>query len=770
MDIPALINEMTLEEKASLCSGLNDHFTKPIDRLGIPSIDLEDGPHGLRKQAGEDTLGRHPGACFPSDVAIASSWNPEVARSMGAAIADECLAAGVSVLLGPAMNIKRSPLCGRNFEYYSEDPFQSGAMAAAYVQGLQSKGVGASMKHFAANNQEYLRMCINAQIDERTLREIYLAGFEKVVREARPWTAMAAYNQMNGTFCTENKRLLTDILRGEWGFDGVVMSDWGAVNVREDGLAAGLDLEMPTSGGYGDRRIVAAVREGRLDEKTLNQAVERLLRLIDKATTAKKAVQVDKAAQHALATILAEECIVLLKNDGPILPLAKQGAIAVVGGMAQTPRYQGGGSSNVAVEYFDIPLDELRRLVDGQADILYAEGYVAEKNDIMFQLVNPPCPSEHPDEALIAEAVATAQKADVAVVFAGLPENYESESVDRKHLRIPDGQTRLIEAVAAAQPNTVVVLNNGSPIEMPWLGSVAAVVESYVCGQGYGGAIARVLFGDVNPSGKLAETFPKSLSDTPADYPALRPDLDTTVYSESILVGYRYFDAKDIAPLFPFGHGLSYTTFTYANLKLGSGKISDADTLRVSLDVTNSGPVAGAEVVQFYVSKPDTRIFRAAAELKGFAKVFLQPGETKQALVELDTRAFSWYNPKKMAWMVEPGQYEIRAAASSRDVRATEVVEVYNQNPETPSFTRNSALGLVVEQPAGRAVIHQLLEGFVKTSFMSDGAQDITVLTDTIINRFSDMTLKSLKLLSVDTPMEIVDQLVEALNQVVAGQ
>jgi beta-glucosidase len=766
MNIQSLIKQMTLEEKASLCSGLNDHFTKPIPRLGIPSVDVEDGPHGLRKQMGEDTLGRHPATCFPADAAIASSWNPEVARGIGEAIARECLAAEVSVLLGPAMNTKRSPLCGRNFEYYSEDPYQSGAMAAAYVRGLQSQGVGACMKHFAANNQEFLRMHINAQIDERALREIYLAGFERVVKEGRPWAVMAAYNKLNGTFCTENKRLLTDILRDEWGFDGFVMSDWGAVSIRENALAAGLELEMPASGGYGDRRIVAAVQEGRLQEEALDAAVERLLRFIDRAIQAKRDVRVDKQAQHDAAAKAAEECVVLLKNEGGALPLKKQGTIAVLGGMAQTPRYQGGGSSNVAVERVDIPLEELRKRAGG-ARVLYAEGYVAEKNDIMFQLTAPECPSEYPDEERIAQAVEAAKQADCAVVFAGLPESYESESIDRRHLRIPDGQTRLIEVVAAVQPNTIVVLNNGSPVEMPWLDQVSAVLESYVCGQGCGSAVARILFGEVNPSGKLAETFPKNLRDTPADYPALAPDRETTLYREGILVGYRYFDAKGIEPLFPFGHGLSYTSFAYSNLRLGSDSIHDDETLDVTLDLTNTGKVAGAEVVQFYLAMPGTAIFRPVMELKGFAKVFLQPGETKQVGVQLPPRAFAWYDPEKADWVVEAGEYEVRAAASSRDIRAAAPVVVSNRNPEAPRFDRDSTIGSVIQHPAGRAVMHQLLEGFVETSFINQNGQDPAVLTDAILNRFADMTLKSLKMLSGETPMEVVDQLVDTLNQAV---
>ncbi|MDR1271924.1 MAG: glycoside hydrolase family 3 C-terminal domain-containing protein [Clostridiales Family XIII bacterium] len=766
MDINATMKKMTLEEKAMLCSGLNDHFTKPIPRLDIPSVDVEDGPHGLRKQMGEDTLGRHPGTCFPSDVALASSWNPDVARCVGEALSRECLAADVSVLLGPAMNIKRSPLCGRNFEYYSEDPFQSGTMAAAYVQGLQSQGTGACMKHFAANNQEFLRMHIDAEIDERALREIYLTGFEIVVKEAHPWAVMAAYNRLNGAYCTESRRLLTDILRDEWGFDGIAMSDWGAVNIREDALAAGLELEMPTSGGYGDRRIVAAVREGRLQEEVLDVAVERMLRFIDKATKAKRDVNVDRQSQHAAAVKAAEECIVLLKNDRNTLPLKKQGIIAVIGGMAETPRYQGGGSSNVAVEQVDIPLEEMRGRA-GDAKVLYAEGYVTERNDIMFQLVVPECPCEYPDGQRIAEAVSAAKKADCAVVFAGLPESYESEGGDRKHLRIPEGQTALIEAVAAVQPNTVVVLNNGAPVEMPWLGDVAAVVESYVCGQGFGRAVSRVLFGEVNPSGKLAETFPKSLSDTPADFPALAPDLETTIYREGILVGYRYYDAKEIQPLFPFGHGLSYTTFAYSGLRLGSDAIFDDETLEVALDVANTGEMAGAEVVQFYVAKQGTAIFRPVAELKGFAKVFLKPGETKQVSVHLPPRAFSWYDPEKASWVVEAGGYEIRAAASSRDIRAVAVLTVSNRTPEMPRFDRNSSIGSVIRHPAGREVMHKLLEGFVATSFMNQDGQDPAVLTDVILDRFSDMTLKSLKMLSAQTPMEVVDHLVDALNKAV---
>lgn len=506
-DIQALIAQMTLEEKAALCSGLDFWHTQPIERLNIPSVMLTDGPHGLRKQSGSgDHLGLHdsvPATCFPSGAALASSWDRALIQEVGKALGEECQAEGVAVLLGPAANIKRSPLCGRNFEYFSEDPYLSSEIATAHIEGVQSQGVGTSLKHFAVNNQEHRRMTTNALVDERVLREIYLASFEGAVVHAQPWTVMCAYNRVNGEFCSENAYLLTDILRNEWGFDGIVVSDWGAVNERVPGLAAGLDLEMPGNGGVGDRKIVEAVRSGALDEAVLNRAVERLLTTVFRAVDARKPdASYDPDAHHALARRAARESMVLLKNADAILPLKREGRLAVVGAFAESPRYQGGGSSHINPTRLDNIREELVKAAGVDVDVRYAPGYSLDGDDVQPEWIQ--------------EAKDIAGQADVAVVFAGLPERYESEGYDRNHLQLPGNHRALIEAVASVQPNVIVVLSNGAPIEMPWLDNVKGVLECYLGGQALGGAIADVLFGDVSPSGKLAETFPQKLSHNPS--------------------------------------------------------------------------------------------------------------------------------------------------------------------------------------------------------------------------------------------------------------
>jgi beta-glucosidase len=756
-----LIGQLTLEEKASLCSGLNDHFTKPVERLGIPSIEVSDGPHGLRHQIGDDVLAREKATCFPSDVAIASSWNPDAARRMGEAIGKECKAAGVSVILGPAMNIKRTPLCGRNFEYFSEDPYLSGTMAAAYAIGAQSQGVGACLKHFAANNQEHLRMCIDSVIDERALREIYLKGFEIAVKTAKPACVMAAYNKINGVFCTENKRLLTEILRNEWGFQGIAMSDWGAVNVREDGIRAGLDLEMPSSYGYGDSRIVEAVKEGRLSEGELDEAVLRILQFVKKSyenlNDCSEGIGIDPEAQHDLARDIAKECIVLLKNEDGILPLnsaplnslpnpdAKLKKLAVIGAMAKHPRYQGGGSSNVSVRQFDIPYDEILKLSKGVYDVAYAEGYEAEANDAFFSLALPVDPSSAPDGKRIAEAVELAKQSDVAIVFAGLPEAIESEGVDRPDMKLPKGQAELLEAVLDAQPMSVVVLNNGSPVEMEWADKAKAIVEGYVGGEGGAYALAQILFGKVNPSAKLAETFPVKYADTPA-VAQLCSDKRQTVYTEGIMVGYRYYDAKELAPRFPFGHGLSYTAFEYSNMVLSKVSMTDGETLAASVDVTNTGEIYGAEVVQFYVSLPGSRVLRPKQELKAFSKVWLSPNETKTVTVELDSEAFSRYDTGKATWVVDEGAYVVKAAASSRDIRLSAVVDIRSANPQAPVFDLNTSIGEITSYTKARAALLAFLTPFIASSFLAQLPGTDEEIALQMLQRFDDMPLRSLTL------------------------
>ena len=655
MEIKDILSRMTLEEKASLCSGLGFWETKAVERLGVPSVMMTDGPHGLRKQAGDtDHLGiaqSVPSTCFPPAALSACSFDRALLREMGEALGDECIAEDVKIILGPGANIKRSPLCGRNFEYFSEDPYLAGEMASAHIQGVQSKGVGTSLKHFAANNQETRRFSSDSQVDERTLEEIYFPAFKKAVQEAQPATVMCSYNRVNGEYASENHWLLTEVLRGKWGFEGLVVSDWGAVNDRVKALAAGLELEMPSNSDYNDRKIIAAVRSGELDEKALDLAVERILKLLERVKGDGSKTPFDKDKHNALAKKIAAESMVLLKNDG-LLPLKKDARIAFIGEFAEAPRYQGAGSSQVNPVMMTSALDAAA----AYAKVTYCKGYVTNRCD-------------GADLALEAEAVAAAKAADVCVLFVGLPPAYESEGFDREHMRLPGGHIRLIEAVAAANPRVVIVLHNGAPVEMPWAGKAGAILEAYLGGQAGGGAVADILFGAANPCGKLAESFPKKLSDNPS-YLYFPGEGDAAGYREGIFVGYRYYDAKEMDVLFPFGHGLSYTTFGYANLKLSAESIDDTQTLTATVDVTNTGTVAGKETVQLYVGpkEKDERVIRAEKELRGFAKVLLQPGETKTVTFTLDKSAFAYYNARIHDWHVLSGGYRVMAARSSRDV------------------------------------------------------------------------------------------------------
>ncbi len=654
-----LVGKMTGDEKAALCSGRSFWHTEANDRLGIPSVMLTDGPHGLRKQAGAgDHVGLNvsvPATCFPTASALASSWDRALLREIGVALGEQCVAENVAVLLGPGMNIKRHPLCGRNFEYFSEDPLLTGEMAAALVEGLQSRGVGASVKHFAANNQEASRVIVDAVVDPRTLREIYLRGFEIAVRKAQPWTVMCAYNRLNGTYCSENDWLLNHVLRDEWGFEGLVVTDWGAANERVLGLRAGLDLEMPASSGVNDRRVAHAVAQGALAEADLDRAVTRNVALaLAGAELNADASGLDQDAHHALARRAAGESAVLLKNEGDLLPLPSDARVAVIGAFAKQPRYQGAGSSQVTPTRLDHAFNAIRDASSSPAEPAYAPGYDPGHSA--------------PDEALIAEAVAVAERADVAIVFAGLPGVYESEGFDREHMRLPEQHDRLIEAVCAANSNTVVVLSNGAPVEMPWVAQPAAILEGYLAGQAGGTAIADVLFGIVNPSGKLAETFPLRQSDVAADgwFPGSGRQV---LYREGLYVGYRYFDSADAPVLFPFGHGLGYTTFEYSNPRFSAEAFDQGGSLEVAFDLRNTGSRAGAEVVQLYVHDAESTLYRPEQELRGFEKVRLTPGETRTVRLTLDDAAFALYDPAAGRWVVEAGEVEVRIGASSRDIR-----------------------------------------------------------------------------------------------------
>ena len=701
MDVKNLVAQMTLEEKASLLSGGDFWHTKAIERLGIPPVMVSDGPHGLRKQREDgDHLGINESieaVCFPTGCATAASFDRDLLRRIGEAVGDACQHEKVSVVLGPAVNIKRSPLCGRNFEYFSEDPYLAGEAAVSLIDGVQSRNIGTSIKHFAANSQEHRRMSSDSQVDERTLREIYLPAFEAAVKRARPWTVMCSYNKLNGVYASEHPWLLTTLLRDEWGFEGYVMSDWGAVNDRPEGVAAGLDLEMPSSGGVNDRRVVEAVRAGKLDEKLVDQAVERVLKINFRyLENAQPETPWDKEAQHLLARDLAAECMVLLKNDGGLLPLQDGESVAVIGRFAKEPRFQGGGSSHIN----SFKMTSLMDALEGVPDVSYADGYQIDQAE--------------PDEAMLREAVEIAKAAKVAVIVAGLPDAFESEGYDRTHMRMPPCQEALIDRIASVNPNTVVVLYNGSPIEMPWIGKVRAVLEAYLGGQAVGGATADVLFGRKNPCGRLPETFPLKMEHNPS-YLSYGGEGDVAVYREGVFVGYRYYDKKAMDVLFPFGYGLSYTTFEYAGLTLSADHIRDTETLTATVRVKNTGSVPGKEVVQLYVSDVESSVFRPVRELKGFEKVTLAPGEEKIVSFTLDKRAFAYWNSDLHDWHVETGDFRIQIGRSSRDISLEAKVAVESTAKIPAVWSVNSIFMDLMKSEQAVQILKPLMDGMIAT-------------------------------------------------------
>ncbi|MEL6254131.1 MAG: glycoside hydrolase family 3 C-terminal domain-containing protein [Bacteroidota bacterium] len=675
-------------------SGQDLWSTFPVERLGIPSIYMSDGPHGLRKVDPTVALGASVAAtCFPTASAMASTWNADLIYKAGVAIGQECLRHDVQILLGPGINIKRSPLGGRNFEYFSEDPLLAGILAASLILGLQSKGVGACVKHFAANNQEFERMIGNSMVDERTLREIYLTAFEIVVKEAQPYAIMAAYNQVNGIWASENRRLLTQILRDEWGYEGIVVSDWGAVNHPEKAVGAGLNLEMPDN-PLSAPKIIQAVENGELAEEELDKMVSNLLDVVFKADSNRQTkASFDTEEHHELSKDVAAESMVLLKNEDNLLPiqLDKLSSIALIGNFAKHPRYQGAGSSRVNATLADNAFDALSDLLPENVQLTYAEGYNNEADEVHMQL--------------LSTAKEAASKSDVAVVFVGLPDSFEAEGSDRSHMRLPKSHDSLVEEILKVQPNTVVVLINGSAVELPWADQCKAILESWLGGQASGSALAELLLGIRNPSGKLSETFPLKLehNSSSLNFPGENRKVE---YKERIYIGYRYYDTKKLPVMYPFGHGLSYTTFEYSNLAFSDQVVADDDTCRLSFFLKNTGEVRGKEVVQVYVSPPSAYVDRPDQKLAAFDKIELDPGAT--ALVEfiLEKRAFSYYDVDLEDWLIDSGSFEIRIGSSSRDIRLRKSLEIISEKAKPKKvYDRYSTVAELLEHPKGKSYV-----------------------------------------------------------------
>ena len=751
-DISMLISQMTLEEKAGLCTGASSWTTTPIERLNIPELIVSDGPHGVRRIEDIHSMGAKslPATCFPTASCLASTWDVNLIREMGIALAEECKALKVDVLLGPGTNMKRSPLGGRNFEYFSEDPYLAGELATALIESIQSLGVGVSLKHFAANNQEYQRFVINSVVDERALNEIYLAAFEKAVKRAQPWTVMCAYNKLNGYYCSENKELLTEILKKDWGFEGLVVSDWGAVHNRVESLKAGLDWEMPGPKPTRVQDVVDAVRSGELQESVLDESVRRILRIVFKAAETPKGGSFDYKSHHALAHKIASDGMVLLKNNG-ILPLKSPQHIAVIGRSAETAHFQGGGSSHINPTMVSQPFKEIQQQAP-EAELTYAAGY-AEGEEFSANLIK--------------QAVEIAQSADVALVFIALPASIESEGYDRQNLNLTTQQEALIKAVCSVQPNTVVILNNGSPVVMgAWLDGAAAVLEAWMMGQAGAGAIAEVLFGKINPSGKLAETFPLRLEDTPA-YLNWPGEAGEVRYGEGLFIGYRYYDARNIAVQFPFGFGLSYTTYQYTNMRVSELDVTDQEGVTVYIDVTNAGNYAGIETVQLYVRDQKSSLARPPKELKGFVRVPLQPGETKTAELKLDFRSFAFYHPGYKQWITEDGAFDLLIGASSEDIRQQATINLKSTLKLPSLLNRESTVRAWLEDARGSIIFeptYQFIKSHMAATF-GTGEEDQETIGMDMLGFMMEMPL--LGILNFEenvlpaSPDAIVDMLLE---------
>lgn len=743
------VTDLTLEEQASLTSGADMWHTKPVERAGVPAIMVSDGPHGLRKQVDEgDPLGiggSVPATCFPPAVSIGCSFDPDLFARVGAALGAEASIQNVAVLLGPAINIKRSPLCGRNFEYISEDPIVSGVLGAAYVTGVQSQGVGTSLKHFAANNQEFERMSISAEIDERTLHEIYLRAFERVVTESKPWTVMCSYNKINGVLSSQNEWLLTEPLRKQWGYEGLVVSDWGAVNNSVAAVAAGLDLQMPGTQGKSDAEIVKAVKAGKLAEQAVASAAQHVLDLV--ATATKQAGKVtgplDVDAHNQLAREAATRSIVLLRNEGGILPLKPNQKIAVIGAFAKDPRYQGAGSSKVNPTELDNALAAIQAI---SGDVPFAEGFSLK-----------PGASDADNAKLQTEAVQLAKDAETVVLFLGLPAELESEGYDRATIDLPAEQLALLDAVVEANPNVVVVLSNGGVVAVPFAETVPGIIEGWLLGQAGGGATADVLFGIVNPSGKLTETIPLRMQDTPA-YLNFPGEFDTVNYGEGLFVGYRWYDARELDVAFPFGFGLSYTSFEYGD---ASAHVTSDGDVEVSFSVKNTGTVDGREIVQVYTGLELSRVQRPVRELKGFASVALAPGQAKVVTITIRREDLAYWNIAVSQWVIEGGRYTVSVGASSRDIRSTTTVDIVGDVVRIP-LTRDSLMSTVMENPVAGPIVQEKLQQAMSAAsglseIMPEGVSPLQLIGSIPIGRLG-------QIVPIATDHE-VDELIAAANQ-----
>ena len=715
-EVKRILNKLSLEEKIALCSGKDFWHTEAVNCAELPEVMMCDGPHGLRKQEEKsDHLGINGSiktVCYPSASALAASFDLDVLFELGDALGQECQAENVGMLLGPGLNMKRSPLCGRNFEYFSEDPYLAGKLACAYIKGLQKRGVAACVKHFAANNQETQRMNSSSNVDERTLREIYLPAFEMAVKEGKTRSIMCAYNAINGIFCSENKKLLNDILREEWGFEGFVVTDWGAKKGAAAGVKAGLNLVMPGGHGTHEQMLKESLKNHELTEEQLNTAVADILQFILDAYRNKLPnAEIDREKCSELSGELAAQCAVLLKNED-ILPLKKDTKIAVIGDFAKHPRYQGSGSSHINASKTICAIETLK---EKEACFLFAKGFDAD--------------TVNPDQKLIEEAVKTAEASEAAVIFAGLPDAFESEGFDREHLDLPENQNALIEAVCKVQKNVIVVLHGGSPMLLPWEDQVKGILCMYLGGQEVGRAAVELLYGEKNPSGKLAETWPLRLEDTPSYLNF--PGVDGIVnYREDIFIGYRYYDKKKMKVQYPFGHGLSYTSFSYSDLKTDKITITDKETLHVSCKIKNTGTCAGKEIVQLYVKDVESSVERPVRELKGFAKIYLNPGEEKEVEFTLDKRSFSYYETLISDWFVESGEFVIEIGASSRDIRLSQSIQVEGTGELPYHYTENSLLCSLQRTNKGQKMLKRILsamtsntqQDFTQMESLGDGA------------------------------------------------